>query len=206
AVAALGQRDMKTLVAFSSLSHLGLVLLALFAFSATSVPASLLMIFSHGLIAAALFLLLGFVEERVKTRDLFAFGGLAKSAPRLQAIMLIVAMAALGLPGLSGFAGEFLIFIGAWQTQPVATAISLFSVLLASVYVLRLFQGVLHAAQFAPISAPVRDLQPREMWLLVPLVAAIVWLGVWPAWFNNRSPNNMAGIYSRQSSASSVGL
>ena len=144
AFTALGQRDMKTLVAYSSLSHLGLVLLAFFAFDLTSVAASLVMIVSHGLISAALFLVLGFIEERSGTRDLDAFGGLAARAPRLQAIMLIAAMALLGLPGLSGFSGEFLILIGSWQTQPVISAISLIAIMLASAYTLRLFQAAMH--------------------------------------------------------------
>jgi len=191
AFTALGQRDMKTLVAFSSLSHLGLVILAFFAFDFTSVPAGILMIVSHGLIAAALFLMLGFIEERTGTRDLAAFGGLATRAPRLQALMLVAAMAALGLPGLSGFAGEFLIFIGAWQTQPVATAVALVSVVLACVYVLRLFQGALHGPPAAPAGAHLSELRPREFWLVVPLLAGIFFLGIWPAWLNDRTPRDV---------------
>ncbi|MBC5806751.1 MAG: NADH-quinone oxidoreductase subunit M [Candidatus Eremiobacteraeota bacterium] len=187
ALAALGQRDMKTLVAFSSLSHLGLVWLALFAFDITSVSASILMLVSHGLIAAALFLLMGFVEERVGTRDLAVFGGLALRAPRLQALMLIAAMGALGLPGLSGFAGEFLILIGSWQTQPLYTAIALLAVVLATVYVLQLFQGILHRPLRADAQAQL-ELRPREIWLVAPLLAAIFFLGLWPGWLNDRTP------------------
>lgn len=181
AFAALAQTDMKTLVAFSSLSHLGLVLLALFAFDVTSVPASILMIVSHGLISAALFILLGFVEERVRTRDIFAFGGLAARAPRMQALMLVAAMAALGLPGLSGFAGEMLILIGAWQTQPVITALSLISIVLASAYALRLFQGAMHGPYRVPAGASASELRPREISIVAPLLAAIVLLGIWPS-------------------------
>ncbi|HZW75665.1 MAG TPA: NADH-quinone oxidoreductase subunit M, partial [Caldimonas sp.] len=185
ALTSLGQRDMKALVAFSSLSHLGLVLLALFAFDVTSVPAAVLMIVSHGLIAAVLFLMLGFIEERVHTRDLFAFGGLAAHAPRLQALMLIAAMALLGLPGLSGFAGEFLILIGAWQTQPVATAIALLAIVLAAAYTLRLFQSAIHGREVP--SGIAAELRPREMLIAAPLLAAIVVLGVWPGWLLDRA-------------------
>jgi NADH-quinone oxidoreductase subunit M len=180
AFAALGQRDMKTLVAFSSLSHLGLVVLALFAFDLTSVPGSIVMIVSHGLISAALFLLLGFVEERTGSREIGAFGGLAAHAPRLQALMLVAAMAALGLPGLSGFAGEFLILIGAWQTQPVYTAISLIAIVLASAYALKLFQAAMHGPEIVPGGRTYGDLRAREIWILAPLVAGIFLLGVWP--------------------------
>lgn len=189
AFTSLGQRDMKTLVAYSSLSHLGFVLLALFAFDVTSVGASLVMIVSHGLISAAIFLIAGFVEERSGTRDLDAFGGLAAHAPRLQAVMLIAAMALLGLPGLSGFAGEFLILIGSWQTQPVVTAVSLVAIVLASVYTLRLFQAAMHGPERVPGARSYGDLRPRELMLVAPLLAAIVFLGVWPGWLTNRTPN-----------------
>ena len=185
AFASLAQNDMKTLVAYSSLSHLGLVLLALFAFDVTSLPASVLMIVSHGLISAALFIMLGFIEERVKTRDIFAFGGLAAKAPRLQALLLVAAMAALGLPGLSGFAGEFLILVGAWQTQPVITAVSLPAIVLASVYILRLYQAAIHGEYHAPAGAAVTELRPREMLVVAPLIAAIFFLGIWPASVTN---------------------
>ena len=188
AFAAIGEPDAKTLVAFSSLSHLGLVWLALFAFSITSVSASILMLISHGLIAAALFLLLGFVEERVRSRDLSRLYGLGERAPRLAVMVLIAAMAALGLPGLSGFAGEFLILIGTWQTQPLLTAFALISVVLACVYMLRLYQNVLHGPDAAPPDAAL-EIRPREAWLVAPLLAAIVFLGVWPGWLNDRTPN-----------------
>lgn len=198
AFAAIGQRDMKTLVAFSSLSHLGLVWFGLFAFDITSVSAGILMLVSHGIIAAALFLLLGFIEERVGTRDLASFGGLALRAPRMQALLLVASMAALGLPGLSGFAGEFLILIGAWQTQPLYTAISLLAVVLSAVYVLILFQGAMHGPLKLPDTVSAAgsserglELRPREMWLVAPLLAMIVFLGLWPAWLNDRTPTSV---------------
>lgn len=195
ALAALGQRDMKTLVAFSSLSHLGLVWLGVFAFDITSIAGGVLMLVSHGLIAALLFLLLGFIEERTGSRDLSLFGGLAERAPRLQALMLIACMAALGLPGMSGFAGEFLILIGSWQTQPALTAVALLSVVLSAAYMLVLFQGAMHG----PLrSALARDdghmeLRPRELALVAPLVVAIFFLGLWPGWLNDRTPTSLQG-------------
>ncbi|HXM18650.1 MAG TPA: NADH-quinone oxidoreductase subunit M [Candidatus Tumulicola sp.] len=194
AFAALAQNNAKTLVAFSSLSHLGLVILALFAFSFSVVQISVLMIVSHGLISAALFLLLGFIEERVGTCELGSFGGLSVRAPRFGVFMLIASMAALGLPGLSGFAGEFLIFLSAWQTQPVFVAISLVSVVIACVYVLKLFQSSMHGPEKLPAGA-VRDgleLRPREFALVAPLLAAIIFLGLWPAWLNDRVPASNA--------------
>ena len=191
AFTALGQRDMKSLIAYSSLSHLGLVVLALFAFDLTSVGASMVMILSHGLISAAMFLLAGFIEERSGTRDLDAFGGLAAHAPRLQAVMLVAAMALLGLPGLSGFAGEFLILIGSWQTQPVITAVSLIAIVIASAYTLRLFQAAMHGPERLPGGRTYGDLRPRELLLIAPLLAAIIFLGVWPGWLNDRTPSSV---------------
>ena len=189
ALAAIGARDAKLLVAYSSLSHLGFVWLAFFAFSITSVSAGILMLISHGLIAAALFLLLGFIEERVGTRDLGAVGGLSQRAPRLAAYMLVACMAALGLPGLSGVAGEFLILIGTWQTQPLYTSLALIAVVLACVYMLVLFQSLMHGPERLPRDAGPIELRGREMWLVTPLLATIVFLGVWPGWLNDRTPN-----------------
>jgi NADH-quinone oxidoreductase subunit M len=189
AIAAMGEQDMKTLVAFSSLSHLGLVWLAFFAFDITSVSAGILMLVSHGLIAAVLFLLLGFIEERVGTRDLSRFGGLAERAPRLGVMMLIAAMAALGLPGLSGFAGEFLILIGSWQTQPVDTSLALLAVVFACVYMLKLLQGTMHGPLRVPDAHAPLEARGREMWLVAPLLAAIIFLGLWPGWLNDRTPS-----------------
>ena len=196
ALASLGQRDMKTLVAFSSLSHLGLVWLALFAFDLTSVSAGILMLISHGVIATLLFLLLGFVEERVGTRDLAAFGGLAQAAPRLQALLLVATMAALGLPGLSGFAGEYLILIGSWQTQPAFTAVALLAVILSAAYMLVLFQGILHGPLRAGSAAPgtALELRPREIAIAAPLIVLVFFLGMWPAWLNDRTPVAPAAV------------
>jgi NADH-quinone oxidoreductase subunit M len=191
AFTALGQRDMKSLIAYSSLSHLGLVVLALFAFDLTSVGASIVMIVSHGLIAAAMFLLAGFIEERSGTRDLDAFGGLAAHAPRLQAVMLVAAMGLLGLPGLSGFSGEFLILIGSWQTQPVITAISLIAIVLASAYTLRIFQAAMHGPERLPDGRSYGDLRPRELLLIAPLLAGIIFLGVWPGWIVDRTDSGL---------------
>jgi NADH-quinone oxidoreductase subunit M len=201
---AMVQDNLKLLIGYSSLSHLGLVLLALFSFNFASVSAGILMIVSHGIIATALFLLVGFIEERTGSHDLARFGGLAAGAPRLAAFMLIVAMAALGLPGLSGFAGEFLILIGAWQTQPVYAALALITVVLSAAYMLRFYQGSMHgplrlpegsaAAHLAAQRAlehspsPAFDLRPREFWLVAPLIVAIFFLGIWPAWLNDRVP------------------
>jgi NADH-quinone oxidoreductase subunit M len=206
AVAAIGERDAKTLVAFTSLSHLGLVWLALFAFSITSVSAGILMLISHGLIAGALFLLLGFIEERVGTLDLGRFGGLSQKAPRLAVCMLIAAMALLGLPGLSGFAGEFLILIGSWLTQPVFTALALIAVVLASVYTLKLFQSTMHGPLRTPRPDAPLEITPREMWLVAPLLAGIIFLGVWPGWFNDRTPTAVVSTASSVASPPAVGI
>jgi NADH-quinone oxidoreductase subunit M len=196
----MGEQDMKTLVAFSSLSHLGLVWLAFFAFDITSVSAGILMLVSHGLIAAVLFLLLGFIEERVGTRDLSRFGGLAERAPRLGVMMLIAAMAALGLPGLSGFAGEFLILIGSWQTQPVDTGLALLAVVFACVYMLKLLQSTMHGPLRVPDAHAPLEARGREMWLVAPLLAGIIFLGLWPGWLNDRTPSAVVQITAIQTS------
>ena len=105
--------------------------------------------------------------------------------------MLIAAMALLGLPGLSGFSGEFLILIGSWQTQPVITAISLIVIVLASAYTLRLFQAAMHGPERLPGERSYHDLRPREILLVAPLLAAIIFFGVWPGWLSDRTPNSV---------------
>jgi NADH-quinone oxidoreductase subunit M len=104
-------------------------------------------------------------------------------------------MAALGLPGLSGFAGEFLILIGTWQTQPVITALSLIAIVIASAYVLRLFQGAMHGPERAPAGATLGELRPREILVVAPLLAAIVLLGVWPAAITNRMSHPAPAVH-----------
>lgn len=180
AFVALVQNDAKRIVAYSSLSHLGLIVVAIVAFQPLALAGAALYIVAHGLFSAALFLALGFVEEREGTSLLSRLRGLGRDNPRLSGALCIGALAALGLPGLAGFAGEIAILIGVYQSGLVwVTAIALAGIVLASAYVLRMFQDVMNG----PVSPdlPVRpDLTWREGLAIAPLAAALILLGVNP--------------------------
>jgi len=180
ALIALVQDDAKRVVAYSSLSHLGLILLAIFSGSTIALSGAAVYIVAHGLFSAGLFIVLGQVEEREGTRLISRLGGLGTRNPRLAGSLTIVALAALGLPGLCGFAGEIVILTGLFTAGYIwPTVIALIPVVLAAGYMLRLFQGVMQGPEVADL--PQRpDASPLELLALAPLVVAIVWLGVDP--------------------------
>jgi NADH-quinone oxidoreductase subunit M len=181
AYVALVERDAKRVVAYSSLSHLGLILLAVFSGSALAYAGAVVYIIAHGLFSAALFIALGAVEEREETRDLARLGGLAARNPRLAGALMLGALAALGLPGLAGFAGEILILTGLYRAGFVWPAvIALLPIVLAAAYMLRVFQAIMNGPE-RPDLPQRRDLTWLEGLAVAPLVAGFVWLGVDPA-------------------------
>jgi NADH-quinone oxidoreductase subunit M len=181
AVIALVQTDGKRVVAYSSLSHLGLIVIAIASGNALALSGALLYIIAHGLFSAALFLALGFVEEREGTRSLLRLGGLGWKNPCLAGALCIGVLAALGLPGLAGFAGELIILIGVYQAGYVwPTIVALVAIVLASAYLLRLYQDLMNGPQVEDV--PVRaDLSWLEGVAITPLLAALVVLGIDPA-------------------------
>jgi NADH-quinone oxidoreductase subunit M len=180
AFVALAQRDVKRIVAYSSLSHLGLILLAIFSGQPLAIEGAAVYIVAHGFFSAALFLALGSVETREETRDLARLGGLGARNPKLAGGLMLGALAALGLPGLAGFAGEILILTGLYRGGFVWPAIvALIPIVLASAYMLRLFQGVMNGPE-VPDLPERRDMTWVEGLALAPLVAGFVWLGVNP--------------------------
>lgn len=181
ALAALGERDAKRIVAYSSLSHLSLILLAVFSGSQLAIEGAVVYIIGHGLFSAALFLVLGAVEQREETLDLPRLGGLGNRNPKLAGALVLGALAALGLPGLAGFAGEILILTGLFKAGVTWPAIiALVAVILASAYMLRLFQGVMNGP-VVPDLPERRDMTWLEGLAVAPLVLAFVLLGIDPA-------------------------
>ncbi len=180
ALVALAERDAKRIVAYSSLSHLGLILIALFSGSALAVQGAAVYIIAHGLFSAALFLALGAVEQREETRDLTRLGGLGARNPKLAGALLLGALAALGLPGLAGFSGEILILTGVYSAGLVWPAIvALIAIVMASAYMLRLFQGIMNGPD-VPDLPERRDLTWIEGLAIAPLVAGFLVLGLNP--------------------------
>lgn len=180
AFAALMQTDAKRVVAYSSLSHLGLIVVAIASFNPLALQGAVIYIVAHGLFSAALFLTLGYVERREDSRSLVRLGGLGSANPRLAGALCIAALAALGLPGLAGFAGEIVILTGVFQAGLVWAAIlALIPIVLAAAYMLRLFQGIMNGPEVPDL--PIRaDLNWIEGLALAPLVLALVILGVNP--------------------------
>ncbi len=178
ALVAMVQPDVKKLVAYSSVSHLGFVMLGLFALNTQGIQGGVLQMINHGLSTGALFLAVGMLYERRHTREISEFGGLSEALPWFAACFLIICLSSLGLPGLNGFVGEFLILLGAFRMSPLVASISATGVILAAVYILWMFQRVM----FGPITNEknrgLRDLSPREFWTLAPVIALIVWIGV----------------------------
>ena len=181
ALVAMVQPDFKKLVAYSSVSHLGFVMLGIFALTLQSVQGALLIMINHGISTGALFLLVGMIYERRHTRAIDAYGGIARVVPLFAAILTFVSLSSIGLPGTNGFVGEFLVLIGSFRTYPVLAIISATGVIFAAAYLLWALQRILFNPLDKPENEHIPDLNRRELALLVPLVAVIIWLGVYPA-------------------------
>lgn len=181
ALLALVQPDFKKLVAYSSLSHLGFVLLGLFALTVQSVQGAILVMINHGITTAALFLLIGMLAERRHSRLISAFGGLARSVPLLAAVLTLLSLSAIGLPGTNGFVGEFLVLLGAFRSEPYFAVVAGTGVVFAACYALWALQRMLFSPLEKSENARLSDLNWREIGLLTPLLAAVLWLGVDPS-------------------------
>jgi NADH-quinone oxidoreductase subunit M len=181
ALVAMVQPDFKKLVAYSSVSHLGFVMLGIFALTLQSVQGALLIMINHGISTGALFLLVGMIYERRHSRLIDAYGGIARVVPLFAAVLTFVSLSSIGLPGTNGFVGEFLVLVGSFKTYPVLTIFATTGVIFAAAYLLWAIQRILFNSLDKPENTHLPDLNRREIALLVPLVAAIIWLGVYPA-------------------------
>ena len=180
ALVALVQPDFKKLVAYSSVSHLGFVMLGIWSGTIQGVQGALMVMISHGLSTGALFFLIGMMYERRHTREISAYGGIARVVPVFGIILTVVALSSIGLPGLNGFVGEFLVLLGAFGQHPGATIIATTGVIFAAAYLLWAIQRILFNRLDNPENEGLLDLNPRELLVLIPLVAGIVWLGLFP--------------------------
>ncbi len=183
---AMVQPDFKRLIAYSSVAHLGFVMLGIWALTVQSVQGALLVMINHGISTGALFFLVGMIYERRHSRMIDAYGGIARVVPLFAAILTIVSLSSIGLPGTNGFTGEFLVLIGAFQTYPVAATLATAGVIVAAAYLLWALQRVIYNALDKKENEKLLDLTPRELAVLLPLLACIVWLGVYPKPFLER--------------------
>jgi NADH-quinone oxidoreductase subunit M len=181
ALVAMVQPDIKKLVAYSSVSHLGFVMLGIWAATLQSVQGALMIMISHGLSTGALFFLIGMLYERRHTRDIAAFGGIARVVPVFSLLFALVSLSSIGLPGLNGFIGEFLVLLGSFGRFPWATGIASTGVIFAAAYLLWALQRIIFNKLDKPENESLTDLTLRELAVLAPLLAGILWLGLYPA-------------------------
>jgi NADH-quinone oxidoreductase subunit M len=183
---AMVQPDFKRLVAYSSVAHLGFVMLGIWALTVQSVQGALLVMISHGISTGALFFLVGMLYERRHSRMIEAYGGIARVVPFFAAILTLVSLSSIGLPGTNGFTGEFLVLLGAFQTHPVAATIATLGVIVAAAYLLWALQRMIYNPLDKAENEKLLDLTPRELAVLLPLLACILWMGVYPKPFLER--------------------
>jgi NADH-quinone oxidoreductase subunit M len=203
ALVAMVQPDFKKLVAYSSVSHMGFVMLGIFAMSVQSVQGALIVNLAHGVSTGALFLLVGMIYERRHSRLIDDYGGIAKVMPIFATILTIVSLSSIGVPGTNGFVGEFLVLVGSFRTQPFFALIAATAVIFAAAYLLWALQRIIYNPLTKPENRLLPDLNWREVGLLLPLLFAIVWLGVYPAPVLDRT-REAAARFVRRVEASSL--
>jgi NADH-quinone oxidoreductase subunit M len=181
ALVALVQPDMKKLVAYSSVSHMGFVMLGIWAMTVQGVQGAIVVMLAHGISTGALFFLIGMLYERRHSRLIADFGGLAAVMPAFSTVLVVVAFSSIGVPGTNGFVGEFLVLIGSYAPFPGATIIATTGVIFAAAYLLWAVQRVVFQKLDRPANQGLKDLGRREWAVLLPLLLGILWLGLYPA-------------------------
>jgi NADH-quinone oxidoreductase subunit M len=186
ALVAMVQQDVKKLVAYSSVAHMGFVMMGLFALNVEGIEGSVLQMVNHGVSTGALFLLVGMLYERRHTRAIADFGGIARPMPVFAAIFVIVTMSSIGLPALNGFVGEFLILLGTFQASPAVAVPATFGVVLAAVYMLWMVRRVFFGPVEKGENRGLIDLDWRERAVMLVILVPIFWIGVYPQTFLKR--------------------
>ena len=197
AMVAMMQEDLKKLVAYSSVSHLGFVMLGLFTFNLQGIQGALYQMLNHGLSTGALFLIVGMIYERRHARMIDDFGGLWKQLPVFSSFFLVVTLSSIGLPGLNGFVGEFLILLGAFEVSPLWAAAAASGVVLGAIYMLWMFRRVVFGPLDRPENQRLQDLNSREIFMLAPIVGLIFFMGIYPQPFLSRMKSSVRLVIQR---------
>lgn len=180
---ALVQADMKKLIAYSSVAHMAIVTVGLFAFNQQGLEGAMMVMLGHGLVSGALFLCVGVIYDRLHTREIARYGGLANNMPRYALLFLLFTMASVGLPGTSNFVGELLALMGVYQISSWVAIVCTTGIILGAAYMLYLYRRVAYGPLDKPDVAAMPDLSKRELALLVPIAAAVLWMGIYPESF-----------------------
>ena len=180
ALVSLVQEDLKKLVAYSSVSHLGFVMIGIFALNHYGIQGALIQNINHGISTGALFLLVGMIYDRRHTREIKEFGGLAKVMPKYTVCFMIIALSSIGLPGMNGFVGEFLILLGVFQNSGMWAACATSGVIFAACYILWMFQRVMFQKLDNPKNENLPDMNTRELITIIPLIVLVFWIGLYP--------------------------
>jgi NADH-quinone oxidoreductase subunit M len=180
---ALVQNDMKKLIAYSSVAHMAIVTVGLFALNTHGIEGAMMVMLGHGLVSGALFLCVGVIYDRLHTREISRYGGLSINMPKYAVLFLLFTMASVGLPGTSNFVGEFLALMGVYKASSWVALVSTTGIILGAAYMLYLYRRVCYGDQVNADAAAMEDLSGREMWLLAPIAAAVLWMGVYPESF-----------------------
>jgi NADH-quinone oxidoreductase subunit M len=202
---ALVQRDMKKLVAYSSVAHMAFVTFGLFAMNRQGIEGAMIVMLSHGLVSGALFLVVGVIYDRLHTREIAAYGGLSNNMPGYALLFMVFTMASVALPGTSGFVGEFLSLIGTYQASSWAAIAGTTGIILSACYMLWLYWRICFGAARTPEAATMPDLSLREWWLLAPIALAVLWMGIYPESFLRPMRADVARIVTRLERAAPVG-
>jgi NADH-quinone oxidoreductase subunit M len=198
---ALAQDDMKKLIAYSSVAHMGFVTIGLFTGTHQGVQGAIFQMLSHGIVSAALFLVVGVVYDRIHSREIAAYGGLVHRMPNYAVVFMVFTMAAVGLPGTSGFVGEFLVLAGAFQDSTWVAALATLGIILGAGYMLYLYRRVIFGPLVKDNLRKIMDLEPREIAIFAPLVFLVFWMGIYPSSFLNVMDASVANLLQNMESA-----
>ncbi|MFM9828334.1 MAG: NADH-quinone oxidoreductase subunit M [Sphingomonas sp.] len=202
---ALVQSDMKKLIAYSSVAHMAIVTIGLFAFNRQGIEGAMIVMLSHGLVSGALFLCVGVIYDRLHTREISRYGGLSINMPRYAVLFLLFTMASVGLPGTSGFVGEFLSLAGTYQVSTTATLLCTTGIILGAGYMLYLYRRIAFGELVHDDVRAMPDLSMREFALLAPIAAVVMWMGVYPESFLAPMRNDAATLVARVARAAPLG-
>ncbi|RHW16410.1 NADH-quinone oxidoreductase subunit M [Sphingomonas gilva] len=194
---ALVQQDMKKLIAYSSVAHMAIVTVGLFAFNRQGIEGALIVMLSHGLVSGALFLCVGVIYDRLHTREIDRYGGLSINMPKYAVLFLLFTMAGIGLPGTSGFVGEFLSLMGVYQVSSWVALVCTTGIILGAAYSLYLYRRIAYGDLTKDDVRAMPDLSARELWLLAPIAAVVLWMGVYPESFLAPMRNDVGTLVAR---------